>query len=374
MVASLNLHILYLLLSSLLLISAQIVEIPVANLSTTWINSPLDFVNGSNWYGLRTVLLRGSFGPRFVCGFLCQYRNGNCFFAVSIFQTRTGVNPRFIQFPEAVWTANRNTPVKINATLQLSQEGDLILRDADGTYVWSTNTAGMSVSGLNLTEEGNLVLSSRNNAVVWQSFDHPTDSLVPGQRMVSGQKLIATESASNLTEEFDFAPVSSAQYIRFDSDGHLRVYEWGGSSWKVSDLLYLEECDYPFVCGNYGICSNGQSWQCSCPGAGDTTNLFREVDGRQPNLGCTAITPISCGSSESQSFLEIKELYYFAYGFSIDLNNTDMETCKQACLKNCSCKLALFRYILNASSGDCFLLSAFSIINNEPNIYYYCGG
>ena len=111
------------------------------------------------------------------------------------------------------------------------------------------------------------MLFSRNNAVVWQSFDHPTDSLLPGQRMVSGQKLIATESALNLTEgllslaykneglvsyvdsnppqiyyqslsivdsainmngsfaEFNFAPVSSAQFIRFDSDGHMRVYE-----------------------------------------------------------------------------------------------------------------------------------------------------
>ncbi|KAL4620635.1 hypothetical protein ACB092_06G169800 [Castanea dentata] len=330
MVVSLNLHIFCLLLSSSLLINAQIVEIPVANLSTTWINSPLDSLNSSNWDGLRTVLLRGSFGPRFVCGFLCQFRNGTCFFTVSIFQTRTGVNPPFIEFPEAVWTANRNTPVKINATLQLSQEGDLILRDTDGTYVWSTNTTSLSVSGLNLTEEGNLVLFSRNNAVVWQSFDHPTDSLLPGQRMVSGQKLIATESASNLTEG---------------------------------------ACDYPFVCGNYGICSNGQ---CSCPGADGTTNLFRQVDGRQPNLGCTAITPISCNSSESQSFLEIKDLYYFAYRFSIDINNTDMETCKQACLKNCSCKLALFRYKSNASSGDCVLLSdVFSIINNEQQMYYY---
>ena len=262
MVISLNLHILCLLLSSSLLINAQIVEIPVANLSTTWINSPLDILNSSNWDGLRTVLLRGSIGPRFVCGFLCQFQNGACFFTVSIFQTRTGVNPPFIESLEAVWTAKRNTPVKINATLQLSQDGDLILRDADGTYVWSTNTTGMSVSGLNLTEEANLVLFSENNAVVWQSFDHPTDSLLPGQRMVSGQKLIATESASNLTEgllslayknkglvayvhsnppqiyyqslsivnsaiymngsfaEFNFAPVSSAQFIRFDSDGH----------------------------------------------------------------------------------------------------------------------------------------------------------
>uniref|UniRef100_A0A7N2MC43 Uncharacterized protein n=1 Tax=Quercus lobata TaxID=97700 RepID=A0A7N2MC43_QUELO len=93
MVVSLNLHILCLLLSSSLLINSQIVEIPVANLSTTWINSPLDSLNSSNSGGQRTVLLRGSFGPRFVCGFLCQFRNDTCFFTVFIFQTvRTYVN------------------------------------------------------------------------------------------------------------------------------------------------------------------------------------------------------------------------------------------------------------------------------------------
>ena len=155
MVVSLNLHILCLLLSSSLLINAQIVEIPVANLSTTWINTPLDILNSSNWDGLRTVLLRGSFGPCFVCGFLCQFWNGPCFFTVSMFQTRRSIpNHTFIQAPEVVWTANRNTPVKINATLQLSQEGDLILKDAGGTYVWSTNTTGKSVSGFKPNQGG----------------------------------------------------------------------------------------------------------------------------------------------------------------------------------------------------------------------------
>ncbi|CAK9181622.1 unnamed protein product [Ilex paraguariensis] len=39
---------------------------------------------------------------------------------------------------------------------------------------------------------GNLVLFDRNNATVWQSFDQPTDCLVPGQKLLSGQKLIAS--------------------------------------------------------------------------------------------------------------------------------------------------------------------------------------
>ena len=115
---------------------------------------------------------------------------------------------------------------------------------------------------LNQTEEGNLVLFDRNDAVIWQSFDHPTESLLPGQRIVSGQKLIASDSATNLSEGllslayknegliasvesnppqiyfhslgiindavymngsfagFNITPVSSAQFIRFDSGGY----------------------------------------------------------------------------------------------------------------------------------------------------------
>ena len=162
-------------------------------------------------------------------------------------------------------------------------------------------------------------------------------------------------------------PVSSPQFIRFDSNGYLRIYGWVESNWKqVFELLNISPCDYPFVCGNYGICSNGQ---CSCPGADDSTNFFRQVDVRQSNLGCAPISPLACNSSQSQSFLEIRDLYYFA--FSIDINNTDKKTWKQACLKNCSCKLALFGYGSNASSGDCVLLSdVFSININGLNDYY----
>uniref|UniRef100_K4CG99 non-specific serine/threonine protein kinase n=1 Tax=Solanum lycopersicum TaxID=4081 RepID=K4CG99_SOLLC len=39
---------------------------------------------------------------------------------------------------------------------------------------------------------GNLVLFDKRKRTIWQSFDHPTDSLLPGQKLVSGRKLIAT--------------------------------------------------------------------------------------------------------------------------------------------------------------------------------------
>ncbi|KAJ8626665.1 hypothetical protein MRB53_019972 [Persea americana] len=54
------------------------------------------------------------------------------------------------------------------------------------------------------------------------------------------------------------------------------------------------------------------------------------------------------------------------------LRGTDVETCKQACLKNRPCKAAFFRYRGNVSDGDCFLPSElFSLMSNRREITKY---
>lgn len=90
--------------------------------------------------------------------------------------------------------------MKENATLELTRDGNLILRDADVALVWSSSTAGRSVAGMAITELGNLVLFDQKNATVWQSFDHPTDALVPGQPLPEGMRLTANTSATNWTQ------------------------------------------------------------------------------------------------------------------------------------------------------------------------------
>ncbi|KAH9794227.1 hypothetical protein KPL71_004825 [Citrus sinensis] len=162
------------------------------------------------------------------------------------------------------------------------------------------------------------------------------------------------------------ASSSSGQYMRLGPDGHLRVYEWQASKgWtQVADLLtsYFGECGYPMVCGKYGICSGGQ---CSCP-----PTYFKPIKDRQPALGCSPITPLSCEASQNHSFVKLNDITYFT--FSSDLTNTDSEMCKQACLKNCSCKAALFLYGWNPSAGECSLLSEiFSMIDNDKEKTHY---
>ncbi|GLJ14010.1 hypothetical protein SUGI_0223980 [Cryptomeria japonica] len=82
-----------------------------------------------------------------------------------------------------VWTPNRHHLVSEKATLNFTRRGDLVLFDADGTLVWSTNTANKGVVGVELRSNGNMVLYDKKNRTVWQSFDYPTDSLLVGQSL-----------------------------------------------------------------------------------------------------------------------------------------------------------------------------------------------
>lgn len=91
-----------------------------------------------------------------------------------------------------VWSANRDMPVKENATLALASSGNLVLTDSDGTPVWSTQLpSSADIASAMLDLSGNLQLMSRMNQTVWQSFDHPDDSLLSGQYLKSGESLVA---------------------------------------------------------------------------------------------------------------------------------------------------------------------------------------
>ncbi|GAA0173318.1 hypothetical protein LIER_41499 [Lithospermum erythrorhizon] len=92
---------------------------------------------------------KGLFGTSYTCGFFnpLHLSSENFFFGVVI---AYNIESSGLVEPELVWHANQK-PVKINATLQLTSEGDLILRDVDGTLAWSSNTTVKFVVGLNMS-------------------------------------------------------------------------------------------------------------------------------------------------------------------------------------------------------------------------------
>ncbi|KAG5597315.1 hypothetical protein H5410_038547 [Solanum commersonii] len=376
-----------LIISSQHLISCQPPETFITNSSISWINSHASsyVVNSTDGATLTPILSRERNETLFVCGFLCDYNGTACVFGV-LLSAKISNNNSYLYYARLVWSANRNNPVRANATLQLRQDGGLFLMDSDGTLIWSTST------------------STRG-----KSFDHPTDTLAPGQTTNAGQKLRSSVLATNWSEGlftfevqlfgflayiesnprqlyvsrlggdngspfpgliFDSKKIifngtlilnfafSNARFVMFGDDGHLRVYHWKGSWLEETDLLtdYIGDCGYPTVCGKYSVCANGQ---CSCPQtAVDQTNFLQQINYRQPNQGCVLITPISCEHSQYHIFMELKYIAYIPLYLQYRTNKTDLENCKTSCLSNCSCKAAQFQFSgPNNTMGHCALLN-----------------
>ncbi|MCO5570468.1 hypothetical protein L7F22_024190 [Adiantum nelumboides] len=85
-----------------------------------------------------------------------------------------------------VWMANRDSPVDAHSYFRLTTAGQFALLNGSGVVVWSTPSyRGMrsDVVRGEFQQSGNLQLQNQTSKdVLWQSFDHPTDTLLPGQQ------------------------------------------------------------------------------------------------------------------------------------------------------------------------------------------------
>ncbi|KAI4971524.1 hypothetical protein ZWY2020_002438 [Hordeum vulgare] len=414
-----------------------------AELGTIWRNNPslLHNISPDDNFSLRIILPKEAFMtsvnsyynsiPSFACGFFCAGAVSTCddyIFSVLFVSVYSFHAEVYFHSPEVVWSANRDHPVKENASVQLTKLGDLVLYDADGTQVWSTNTTDMSVVAMNLTRTGNLVLLNHVNTEIWRSFDHPSDTLVTGQVLQVGQKLMASTSMENrasgifyltvlpdgmyafagtdtplayyqsptggtvMTNKLAYVALKDGSLevftcfldteapdyqiqlprdndglviVRLEFDGHLRLYQMPNNSWASSDVFDITDpCDYPLACGEYGICSNGQ---CSCPDAAiGQSGLFELIDQRELNRGCSPIVSLSCDSAQKPRLLSLPNITRFSGVYNW---TTSEEQCKLSCLNACSCKASFFQQY-DTSTGFCFVASdMFSMISVNAQSY-----
>ncbi|KDP29864.1 hypothetical protein JCGZ_18439 [Jatropha curcas] len=401
-----------------------------ANHSNTWINNDfitrgsVDFVDGST---IRPVLLNNSNPfdfPAIGCGFYGNRTTDSFYFSVFAVQATSDSTIVKVIPPQVLWIANRANPVKENSTIEFTDEGELVLKDANGAFVWSSSTSNAGVDQMNVSGNGSLQLvsmlgfdysSTWHGDIIWESWDLPSDTWLPGQklRLSRQQTLTSSISTSNFTpgsfylslqtdnlyafiesdppqmyrkifqqgseiKQFktgslrfltrgtyvDYVSnIENFQFLRLEPNGHLTVYLWIQGSVSIADDILtdnLGNCSYPTVCGNYGICSNGGS--CTCP-----ANYFITLNS---SLICEEATQLSCQSSHMHSLIELDRVSYF--NFVTDYPNTDIQSCKTSCLKNCACKAALFQYHFTTSSGNCsFLLQVFSLMTTSPGLLPY---
>ncbi|XWS19007.1 hypothetical protein CRYUN_Cryun32bG0093600 [Craigia yunnanensis] len=90
-----------------------------------------------------------------------------------------------------VWVANRNNPILdiSSVVLSLDRDGSLkILCDGSELIALYSAQPAITKASATINDYGNFMLNELNpdgsvKQVLWQSFDHPTDTLLPGMKL-----------------------------------------------------------------------------------------------------------------------------------------------------------------------------------------------
>ncbi|PRQ43118.1 putative protein kinase RLK-Pelle-SD-2b family [Rosa chinensis] len=183
-----------------------------------------------------------------------------------------------------VWMPNRDKPVsERRSKLTLHGNGNLVLTDALGSVVWSTNTISKEDMELQLLETGNLVLSNQDDRIIWQSFDSPTDTLLPSQPLTKNTTLVSMRGQGTYLSGFYNFKFDDNSILFLIYNGPLlssvywpqivsTVFESGRNPYNSSRVAILD------VAGQF-ISSDNMQFYASDYGVGPKRRLTMDYDG-----------------------------------------------------------------------------------------------
>ena len=299
-----------------------------------------------------------------------------------------------------VWVANRDNPVNDSSgVLAINRYGNLVLSAGGNISIWSTNVSvhvqTRSTFVAQLLDSGNLVLFQENKSesFIWQSFDYPTDTLLPGMKIGFNWKtgleckltswnsendpgtgdysfrVVPNSTAtplivlfkglskywrsdpgkwpnfvSNDEEMYDyFTPSQNGSVARevLRDNGLFQQLKWSDADdqWEETFAAPKYRCDKYGQCGANSICSpdNVNLFECECL-PGYEPKSVNDWNQRNGSDGCVSkrIGGLKCGNGDG--FVTVQRVKDPDASIAAKLvkSMSDKE-CEQACLNDCSC-------------------------------------
>ncbi|KAL6656130.1 hypothetical protein ACP70R_006956 [Stipagrostis hirtigluma subsp. patula] len=131
-----------------------------------------------------------------------------------------------------VWVANKETPVTNSASpapaLSLTNISNLVLSDADGRVIWTSNITGVASSSPSPPAATGLAAVS--------SFEHPADTFLPGMKIGIRHKTRAGERLVSWKGAGDPSPGSFTYGM--DPDMLLQAFIWNGTRRMVRTAIW----------------------------------------------------------------------------------------------------------------------------------------
>ncbi|XP_035547649.1 G-type lectin S-receptor-like serine/threonine-protein kinase CES101 [Juglans regia] len=295
-----------------------------------------------------------------------------------------------------LWVANRDSPISVStANLTMEADGQLRINVNNGGSTIPLNSKQTAPnSSATLDNSGNFIVKELNpdgstKRVLWESFDYPTDTLLPGMKLgidhKAGKEWILTSWLSEQVAapggfSLEWSPVNGTGQLVMRHRGNMYWLSGVGSKSDFQNIVDQMTSDYVYYNFSYIFNENESYFLYSVPD-GRISRLVLSSDGMLTDYpkpiyvrsgmcfgyssepGCVQQTSTSCRTS-SQKFEQRK--VRFPEGVSEwDYNwNTSISDCWTKCWSSCSC----VGFQTNSSTGTGCLLYSGQFVDVENGI------
>ncbi|KAM6578975.1 hypothetical protein CsatB_030812 [Cannabis sativa] len=135
-----------------------------------------------------------------------------------------------------VWyatTINSSAIVPRGSRVSLTADRGLVLVDPQGKEIWSSEIVRGDTSHAIMEDKGNFVIFGSNK--IWESFDHPSDTLLPGQSLNRGEG-VSSRWRENVFSKGRFE-------MRLQQDGNLVLYSVNLPTDNANNPYYASDTD-----------------------------------------------------------------------------------------------------------------------------------
>ncbi|KAL6337973.1 hypothetical protein AAG906_005943 [Vitis piasezkii] len=236
-----------------------------------------------------------------------------------------------------VWVANRDNPISgTNANLMLDGNGTLMIIHSGGDPIVLNSNQASRNSIATLLDSGNFVVSALNSdgsvkQTLWESFDDPTDTLLPGMKLGINLKTGQNWSLASWINE----QVPDPGTFTLEWNGTQLVMKRRGDIYWSSGILKDRSFDYSVQDG--AISKWVLNWR---GGFFDTYGtLFVKEDMCDPYdkyPGCAVQEPLTCRTRDYHFMKQSVLNSGYPSLMNID-TNLGLSDCQAICRNNCSC-------------------------------------
>ncbi|XP_060200277.1 G-type lectin S-receptor-like serine/threonine-protein kinase At4g27290 isoform X4 [Lycium barbarum] len=159
-----------------------------------------------------------------------------------------------------VWVANRKTPIKDRTgVFTINNTGSIQVTSRTDGVIWSTNSfKATKPPVVQLLDSGNLVVIDEKGIYLWQSFDYPSDTLLPGMKLGWDLRTDLNRQLSSWKNSNDPSPGELSNVVELhefresivwkDSEKYFRVGPWNGEQFSgAPDFKVNSVYDYSFI-------------------------------------------------------------------------------------------------------------------------------